>query len=107
MSVAASGSSAQWVQPGAHSMISGHPIEVGQNAAAALQQDIEDLIGQLNFSAFSVELDTVEQISPEVSRRAAGAAPGGKTGALRPESKDSRLPLDYDKPHTLAMSPYG
>lgn len=39
-----------------------------------LQQEIEDLISQLNFSAFSVEMDSVEQISPEFLRQAASAA---------------------------------
>ncbi len=38
-----------------------------------LYAEIEDLISQLNFSAFSVEMDTVEQISPECIRQAAAA----------------------------------
>ncbi|MCC6510758.1 MAG: hypothetical protein IT423_16760 [Pirellulaceae bacterium] len=39
-----------------------------------LYEEIEDLISQLNFSAFSVEMDSVEQISPECIRQAAFAA---------------------------------
>jgi hypothetical protein len=38
-----------------------------------LYAEIEDMISQLNFSAFSVEMDTVEQISPEAIRHAAAA----------------------------------
>lgn len=38
-----------------------------------LYAEIEDMISQLNFSAFSVEMDTVEQISPECIRQAAAA----------------------------------
>lgn len=38
-----------------------------------LYAEIEDMISQLNFSAFSVEMDTVEQISPEWFRQAAAA----------------------------------
>ena len=38
-----------------------------------LQREIEDLISQLNFSAFSVETDSVEQISPEFTREPASA----------------------------------
>ncbi len=38
-----------------------------------LYAEIEDMISQLNFSAFSVEMDTVEQISPEFIRQAAAA----------------------------------
>lgn len=38
-----------------------------------LQNEIEDLISQLNFSAFSVEIESVEQVSPEFMRHAAGA----------------------------------
>lgn len=38
-----------------------------------LYAEIEDMISQLNFSAFSVEMDSVEQISPDCIRQAAAA----------------------------------
>ncbi len=39
-----------------------------------LQSEIEDMISQLNFSAFSIEMDSVEQISPDFARDAMSAA---------------------------------
>ena len=50
---------------------------VSMTATGALDErlyaEIEDMISQLNFSAFSVEMDSVEQISPEHIRQAAAA----------------------------------
>ncbi len=43
----------------------------GGNVDEQLQQEIEDMISQLNFSAFSVEMDSVEEISPDYLRKAA------------------------------------
>lgn len=65
-----------------------------------LQSEIEDLISQLNFSAFSLETDSVEQISPEFTRAAASAAKfldvhdGGERGvqyASYPIRRDEQL----------------
>ncbi len=46
-----------------------------------LYAEIEDMISQLNFSAFSVEMDTVEQISPECIRQAAALSTSTMTPA--------------------------
>ena len=64
-----------------------------------LHQEIEDLISQLNFSAFSVEMDSVEQISPDFVREAASAAKFLEVHSRREQTDDqATYPMHRDQP---------
>lgn len=72
-----------------------------------LQREIEDLISQLNFSAFSVEMDSVEQISPEFTRQAAGAAHLSHSGGDGRSGEAASHPIRREEePHSIRMESY-
>ncbi|MFO1063916.1 MAG: AAA family ATPase [Pirellulales bacterium] len=54
-------------------------VAAASGTPEALQQEIEEIISQLNFSAFSVELSNVEHISPDFNRAPAAQAPVSST----------------------------
>lgn len=60
--------------PGIEGAFSSDLVGMVGSSDQRLQAEIEDLISQLNFSAFSVDLDSVEQISPNFVREAQSAA---------------------------------
>lgn len=72
-----------------------------------LQQEIEDLISQLNFSAFSVEMDSVEQISPEFTRSAVSATSFSDSSSSEHGAGPASHPIRREEQsHSIPMTTY-
>lgn len=96
------------VQPQVAGPLGSDFVSVTSGAADEhLQQEIEDLISQLNFSAFSVEMDSVEQISPEFTRSAAGATSFSDASSSEHGAGPTSHPIRREEQsHSIPMTTY-